>query len=93
MVYIIWVSASQVNLGFNSVGQVIAGSMLGILLHFYSTRVPQVLVFIEALIEIIFGITALSINSLKFQPNDSCFYSFNISSKALIVFHFSIFFR
>jgi len=77
LVYIIWVSASQVNLGFNSVGQVIAGSMLGILLHFYSTRVPQVLVFIEALIEIIFGITALSINSLKFQPNDS--YNLNAS--------------
>lgn len=55
-----------------NLGQVIVGSLLGFLMYFYSTRVPQFMIFIDAVLEIMYGGIALSLDpNLKFVEQDS----------------------
>ncbi|KYQ91285.1 phosphoesterase [Tieghemostelium lacteum] len=58
-------------LGFHSVGQVITGTTIGFILHFYSTRVPQWVLFIDIACQWILGAIALQLDkSLVYQNND-----------------------
>jgi F0F1-type ATP synthase assembly protein I len=42
----------RVVLGYHTVAQVTVGSCMGILLHVYSTRTPQFMVFIDTIIQV-----------------------------------------
>eukprot|EP01112_Ceratiomyxa_fruticulosa_P021575 TRINITY_DN763_c0_g1_i1.p1 TRINITY_DN763_c0_g1~~TRINITY_DN763_c0_g1_i1.p1 ORF type:complete len:368 (+),score=50.41 TRINITY_DN763_c0_g1_i1:86-1189(+) len=62
----------RVILGYHSVGQVMAGASIGVILHFYATRVPQYFLFLDAIIQWILGAVMLHIDkSLVYTPNDS----------------------
>lgn len=53
MLILVWISMQRIVMGLASLGQAIAGATLGITLHFYSTRVPQYMVFIDTIFEIV----------------------------------------
>lgn len=58
-------------LGYHSLGQVITGASLGVLLHFYSTRAPQFMVYLDALVTVLLGFIALFADGhLHFTEND-----------------------
>eukprot|EP01114_Cavostelium_apophysatum_P010645 TRINITY_DN2463_c0_g2_i3.p1 TRINITY_DN2463_c0_g2~~TRINITY_DN2463_c0_g2_i3.p1 ORF type:complete len:348 (+),score=51.41 TRINITY_DN2463_c0_g2_i3:816-1859(+) len=51
-------AGAEVCLGFNSVGQVLSGLALGIVLHFYGSRTPFFLRFVDVILNLIAGFTA-----------------------------------
>lgn len=63
--------AAEVVTGLYSIGQVLAGVGLGLLLHVYQTRTPAYLRLVEFLICLIGGVTALIV--MKKQDPDSDF--------------------
>lgn len=58
------IAMERVILGYHSVAQVTVGSLLGIALHVYSTRAPQFMVFVDAIVQI-----AVSGVLLQVDPN------------------------
>lgn len=62
----------RVVLGYHTIAQVTVGSCLGILLHVYSTRLPQALVFVDAFLHIVVGAILLLIDpALVYEPNST----------------------
>jgi len=53
------VCASRVLLGYHSIGQVLVGIAVGILLHFYATRTPIFIRFIDFLLNLLAGLLIL----------------------------------
>ncbi|KAJ5075255.1 hypothetical protein M0811_07608 [Anaeramoeba ignava] len=68
----IFICMERVFMGYHSLGQVIIGVFFGIILHFYSIKIPQYILIIENLIQIITGFILLKIDkSLIFEENDT----------------------
>eukprot|EP00823_Brevimastigomonas_motovehiculus_P002501 TRINITY_DN1527_c0_g1_i1.p1 TRINITY_DN1527_c0_g1~~TRINITY_DN1527_c0_g1_i1.p1 ORF type:complete len:373 (-),score=74.92 TRINITY_DN1527_c0_g1_i1:286-1404(-) len=65
--------AERVLLGFHSIGQVTTGCVIGFVLHYYSTRMPQYMLFIDTAITLVGGIigTALDSNLDDYHAFDS----------------------
>eukprot|EP00823_Brevimastigomonas_motovehiculus_P005328 TRINITY_DN3910_c3_g1_i1.p1 TRINITY_DN3910_c3_g1~~TRINITY_DN3910_c3_g1_i1.p1 ORF type:complete len:476 (+),score=88.56 TRINITY_DN3910_c3_g1_i1:61-1428(+) len=59
---IIVIPVERVVLGFHTVGQVVTGTLFGLLFHFYSTRVPQFFSFIDGPIALVAGFIFTSID-------------------------------
>jgi len=70
VVLIFWASGSVLVVGQNSMGQVIVGVLMGIILYFYSTRVPQCMIFVDAALESIAAIIAVRLDDTHYNPND-----------------------
>eukprot|EP00696_Hemimastix_kukwesjijk_P003092 gnl/Hemi2/13774_TR4685_c0_g1_i1.p1 gnl/Hemi2/13774_TR4685_c0_g1~~gnl/Hemi2/13774_TR4685_c0_g1_i1.p1 ORF type:complete len:360 (-),score=104.69 gnl/Hemi2/13774_TR4685_c0_g1_i1:118-1197(-) len=49
-------------LGYHTLGQVITGSVIGLTLHVYSTRVPQYMVFVDTVLSIILLIGGIGLD-------------------------------
>jgi len=56
------IAMERVVLGYHSVAQVTVGSLLGIALHVYSTRMPQFMVFIDAVVQTVMGAVLLQVD-------------------------------
>jgi membrane-associated phospholipid phosphatase len=66
------ISMERVVLGYHSIAQVTVGSLLGILLHVYSTRMPQFMIFVDALIQFVLGCVLLLVDpNLVYGLNDT----------------------
>lgn len=83
----------RVVLGYHTVAQVTVGSCLGILLHVYSTRLPQALVFVDAFLHIVAGAVLLLVDpALVYEPNSTSTYLrsylrfFLICSSSILLF-------
>ncbi|KAN0023016.1 hypothetical protein ACTFIU_009099 [Dictyostelium citrinum] len=58
-------------LGFHTIGQVVTGTSIGFILHFYSTRVPQWFIAVDILMQWILSAIALQLDpALIYSPND-----------------------
>lgn len=66
----IWTSSAVAILGYSSIGQTVVGVLMGIILHFYSSRMPQLFVFVDAFIEIILGITFVKLDPTTYSKSD-----------------------
>jgi hypothetical protein len=66
------IAAERVLLGYHSIGQVMTGGAIGIFLHFYSTRVPQLMIFLDVVIVTIGGFIAIAFDQvdLDYKPWD-----------------------
>jgi hypothetical protein len=71
-ILMVWMCMERIVLGYGSLGQVMVGAMFGIVLHFYSTRVPQYFIFIEAVLQAIFtGVLLYArANEISYEPGD-----------------------
>jgi len=70
-IIIVWICMERMVMGFHSLGQVIVGASLGVLFHFYSTRVPQYMIFIDAVVESVAAVVLLqSDSSLVYNLSD-----------------------
>ena len=61
----------RVTLGYHTVAQVTVGSCLGILLHYYSSRAPQFMIFVDGIIQIIAGAILLQVDPSLVYEKDS----------------------
>jgi len=61
----------RVVLGYHTVAQVTVGSCMGIALHYYSTRAPQFMIFVDGIIQIIGGAILLQTDSSLVYELDS----------------------
>ncbi|EGC39978.1 hypothetical protein DICPUDRAFT_96398 [Dictyostelium purpureum] len=58
-------------LGYHTIGQVVTGTSIGFILHFYSTRVPQWFLAVDILMQWILSAIALQLDPhLVYSPND-----------------------
>eukprot|EP01132_Coremiostelium_polycephalum_P000838 gene838-1045_t len=78
-------------LGFHTVGQVVTGTSIGFALHFYSTRVPQWVMFIDIVCQWILSAIALQLDkNLVYAPNDSnnlwVWFIWGVSYQVLVIF-------
>jgi len=65
---IIFKAAERVLFGFHSIGQVTTGLTIGVLYNFYSTRLPQYVVFIDLSLQFVSGLIFMNIDqSLNYQ--------------------------
>jgi len=68
---IAWVCMERIVMGYASLGQVIVGALVGVMLHIYSVRVPQYAIFIDAIVETIFAFFLLYFDpTLSYFPHD-----------------------
>ena len=71
-VIVIWVCMERAVLGYHSIGQVTVGAVLGIALHFYSTNVPQFMMFVDTAIMTVGGLIALLLDPMnRFAMDDT----------------------
>jgi len=56
------VAAERVLLGWHSIGQVVAGLAVGVFCHFYSTRAPQFMVFVDSVFMVIVGLIVVNVD-------------------------------
>ncbi|KAG2381768.1 hypothetical protein C9374_006152 [Naegleria lovaniensis] len=61
----------RVVLGYHTIAQVTVGSSLGILLHYYSSRAPQFMIFFDGIIQIIAGAILLQLDPSLIYEKDS----------------------
>lgn len=62
----------RVVLGYHSIGQVTVGASLGIILHIYSTRAPQFMIFVDAVVQLVLGAILLPLDpALVYKPHDT----------------------
>jgi len=66
----LWIGTSSCILGYSSIGQSVVGVLLGIILHFYSTRMPQFFIFVDAIFEIILAVVFVKLDSTVYAPAD-----------------------
>jgi len=67
------VCAARVLLGYHSVGQVLAGIALGTILHFYATRTPIFVRFIDFILNLLAGLLILFLIKANHQSVDFSF--------------------
>jgi membrane-associated phospholipid phosphatase len=66
------VSLERVVLGYHSIAQVTVGSLLGVVLHVWNTRMPQWTIFFDAIVQFTLGLILLNIDpALVFTYNDT----------------------
>lgn len=51
-------------------GQAIVGALLGVILHYYSTRLPQFVIFIDAIVESVAAFVLLMIDRTPSSRDD-----------------------
>ncbi|KAF2078565.1 hypothetical protein CYY_000188 [Polysphondylium violaceum] len=78
-------------LGFHTVGQVITGTSIGFLLHFYSTRVPQWVLLVDIVAQWILCAVSLQVDpALGYAPNDPnnlwVWFIWGLSFQVIVVF-------
>eukprot|EP01104_Vermistella_antarctica_P004829 TRINITY_DN15249_c0_g1_i1.p1 TRINITY_DN15249_c0_g1~~TRINITY_DN15249_c0_g1_i1.p1 ORF type:complete len:363 (-),score=48.63 TRINITY_DN15249_c0_g1_i1:46-1134(-) len=56
---ILLAAVERVTLGYHSIGQVMTGATIGVVLHFYSTRAPQFMVFVDGGVTVALGFFTL----------------------------------
>ncbi len=56
------VGAERISLGWHSLGQVLSGLSLGFASHFYSTRAPQVMVFVDSAVMCVLGLITVNVD-------------------------------
>jgi membrane-associated phospholipid phosphatase len=62
----------RVVLGYHTVAQVTVGSLMGIALHVWNTRMPQWTVYLDAIVQFVAGIILLNVDpALRYGYNDS----------------------
>jgi len=69
------VCASRVLLGYHSIGQVLAGIGVGIIIHFYATRTPIFVRFIDFLLNLLAGLLILFLMKASHPTVDFSFSS------------------
>ncbi|KAJ5073709.1 hypothetical protein M0811_08546 [Anaeramoeba ignava] len=91
----IFVMFERVILGYHSLGQVISGASLGVALHFYSTRLPQYVTFIDNFLQLVFGAIFLRLDpSLRFgKYDDNNLFGWLFDGYAFIIFESILLFR
>ncbi|GAM19840.1 hypothetical protein SAMD00019534_030150, partial [Acytostelium subglobosum LB1] len=82
-------------LGYHSVGQVVTGTTIGFFLHFYSTRVPQWVLFIDIIAQWILATVALQVDpALVYQQNDPnnlfVWFIWGLSFQVLVLFYLAM---
>jgi len=61
----------RVILGYHTVAQVTVGSLLGVLLHIWNTRMPQWTIYFDAVVQFVAGVILLNVDpALVFGLND-----------------------
>jgi len=70
LIGIIWMAVGMLVLGQNSLGQVIVGVLMGIILYFYSTRSPQFMIFFDAVVESVAAIILIRLDGGRYDRGD-----------------------
>lgn len=71
IVIILAVNVERMLLGMHTLAQVTVGSLLGVCLHFFSTRTPQRLIFLDATVQFVMGMISLHLDpNLVYGRND-----------------------
>lgn len=88
MLITIGISAERVILGYHSIAQVTVGSLMGIFLHLYSTRMPQFMIFFDAIVQVICIVTCyllkMVLGAVLLQVDPNLVYNFDDMSKCKI---------
>jgi len=66
----LWLSIERVVSGYSSFGQSMVGSLMGIILHYYSTRTPQYLVFVDSCLQSLVALAILSSDHSRYQQGN-----------------------
>lgn len=56
------VGAERISLGWHSLGQVLTGLTVGVASHFYSTRAPQFMVFVDGAFMVLIGLITVNVD-------------------------------
>lgn len=66
------INMERVVLGYHTVAQVTVGSLLGVVLHIWNTRMPQWTIYLDAVVQLFLGLLLLNLDpALVHGPNDT----------------------
>ncbi|KAL9643579.1 hypothetical protein ABK040_010192 [Willaertia magna] len=90
IVCIALVAMERAVLGYHTVAQVTVGSCIGIFLHYYSTRLPQAMIYFDAFVQIIAGAVLLQTDPSLVYERDSMnnlfsWYVWGVSFQAYVL--------